>query len=295
MQRTDGVVTLSIGVIAAASFLLSFYLTKSLLLPFLPFLVLGVGGFAYDFRTALLASVAAAIAILFFGGLDASVAFAFLFAIPTLLLLYFILRPEPYTVGGALTWLTSYAAVLVILIALAATSEPGGLEAVVKGYLKQMLPMMEPEIAPQVEARFNAYPYAFLAIPVAYLVIACYGVMWLSRWLVILGDGKDRPKIGIAPFNPPLLLPVFLIVAALFSFMGDGSVVFAAKALFLILLLPYFLSGLSLLHHASRNWAGRFWILLLLYLSISISPWVMAAIATLGGASHVRSMIRKQE
>jgi len=73
-----------------------------------------------------------------------------------------------------------------------------------------------------------------------------------------------------------------MVAATAAALVGSGWFGFVATNVALILCVPYFLTGLAIIHAVSRNWSGRTAILVALYLLLLLFRWPLIAIAGLG-------------
>jgi hypothetical protein len=95
-----------------------------------------------------------------------------------------------------------------------------------------------------------------------------------------------RPSPDLTTTTPPRwLLPSVVAVAAV-ALVGSGQLGFLATNIALILSVPYFLTGLAVVHAVSVRWNGRLAILIALYLLLLLFGWPLIVVTGLGMVEH---------
>lgn len=104
----------------------------------------------------------------------------------------------------------------------------------------------------------------------------CAG-LWSHGWLANRALAKRqlsrRPTLAIAPFFMPPWMLTLLGLCALASLAGGESLAFLGRASLIMLLLPYFFLGTSLLHHFTSGWPNRRFLLFFIYFCILTQFW----------------------
>lgn len=118
--------------------------------------------------------------------------------------------------------------------------------------------------------------------------------MWIAQEILQRFEHTLRPMPDFLDFGLPPYLLWLLLGGVILSFI-PGETAFLGGALTLVLLVPYFLLGLSVIHAISRRWidraALRYSVLGLFYLILVIPGWLIVPIALLGiveNWAHIR-------
>lgn len=278
-------------------------------------LPLFIGGLSSGLYVMLLGGVACAVLLAITGGFWLSVGFAAMTAAPALWLTHLALQSretmtedqkptlEWYPAGHLLTWTMGMAAVALLFAALSTLSVEGG----IRGPLITVLETVNQTELENALARANV-PISidqFLEV-VADIIPAATAWYWillitLNMWgaqkiLVYLGRAL-RPSPSLPDIDIPQGVGLPLAVALL-VYLIPGSFVpseaqFVAATLAAILLLPYFLLGLAVVHAISRPWPWRHLWLAFLYL-VMIYMGLPALILCLVGLVEPWARLRQQ-
>ena len=108
----------------------------------------------------------------------------------------------------------------------------------------------------------------------------------VATWLVLLvlnasvaqtllvNSGRNlRPVLDLTGFRLPAWMPLAPLAAAALAFVASGDVAFAARNLALIALVPYFLTGIAVVHVVSRPWPARGLFLAGFYVIVFLFGW----------------------
>ncbi len=224
-------------------------------------------------------------------------------ALPSLLLLRMVLsrRPSPEgnpvwcPPGKMLCWLTGYGAVAFVIVAYVAGSGPNGLEdairASISAALKIMMEDMDPSkataAARMVEAIVQIVPRYLPAIFVASWLVSMVVNAHLAQNIAVRLKRNIRPAVPLLEMSLPFgLTGALLATAVLWRLVGPGLVGFVSLNLALIMLVPFFLLGLAVIHAISRAWPSRTPILVVIYLIMVFIVWPMILVAALGLAEQ---------
>ena len=122
----------------------------------------------------------------------------------------------------------------------------------------EMTRKMDPEGAAILERGGNGLQQALLVFGVWATIFLLYGAALLSNFIVLSNRYSLRPSLRLTPFTPRGYVLVAMAVAALFGLIGNpsetGSLPDVARIICLLLLLPYFVSGLGSIHQALSRW-----------------------------------------
>ena len=84
-----------------------------------------------------------------------------------------------------------------------------------------------------------------------------------------------------------------VVAAAAVALVGSGWLGFVATNIALILCVPYFLTGLAVLHAISARWNGRTAILIAVYLLLLLFGWPLLVVTGLGMVEHWAGLRQK--
>ncbi len=196
---------------------------------------------------------------------------------------------EWYPAGRTLCWLACGASVLFLIAAFAAMGQEGGLRAQTEelflpamggreqfvAMLAELQPSADPEVL--IEIMTATLPTA-LVIYLAAMVAANAGIA--QRILVRTGRAL-RPSPPIKSMDLPVELDIALALSVALS-LAPGEAGFIGGSLAVILMTPYFLLGLIVIHAISLRWPGRAAILTLLYCAMLFVQPLSFLIAALG-------------
>jgi hypothetical protein len=254
----------------------------------LPLLAVGL---SLGLGPAALASAVAMVTIAAVKGFALMGLFAAADVAPVLIIVRFGLLNRPaddgsiewYPPGQVLTWLTLYCAAAFAVLAVALGSGPQGLEAGVTSYVdgfRQMVAGTQDSAAVDRMLATLKRVFPFLVVTWWVIVISVNAHM-AQKILVRTGQAK-RPSPDLTTTAlPPWILPV-VVAAAAVALVGSGWLGFVATNIALILCVPYFLTGLAVLHAVSARWNGRKAILIAVYLLLLLFGWPLIVITGLG-------------
>jgi hypothetical protein len=183
--------------------------------------------------------------------------------------------------GGAFLALTMYAVFMFGLLSLMAPVEFDRLLAVLEDGWQGALSQLDPSAA---EAMRGAENISHLALAFGVWMAAgmCYAAACLGNFTVLAYRKSVRPSLALQPYQPPAWLFGLFLVTAVLSLMDAGRWTLMGQMLSLILLLPYFISGLSLVHMALRRWQySAVWISGF-YVIILMTLWPVLFLAAYG-------------
>ena len=256
------------------------------------------------------------------GGLAPAIAFAMLFSLPVAFLAFICLpqRAEPapadassfaprpdwqrpdwqLPIGRALALLTLFAALIAILVFAALESQPGGYEAILRRPLEHSMEQLAQagrSVSPEaVDAMVGQLSRMFLAAT-AWVMIAVHAACAAiaERFVARRGLSLAAPVAWSLLAVPGwMVLPP--VAAALATLVATGPAALLAINLFLILVFPWFLQGLAVLHVLLRGATGRKAILFLFYglaLPVLIVP-IGALMVGLGLVDHWSGLRRRR-
>ncbi len=281
---------------------LLFLLPNAGLLIYLPLLPLLLAGFS-EGATALLYAGLLATAITFLLGPEGdSLFFALFLAFPAWYLVQGALRFRG--AGSVRQWhpllavfadLALFTAVMFLLFALlAASEEPGGLQGIIVHELGSHIDKAEPSLAPILARLATDWSFAVFAAAAWMYLLIVYGMAVLANSLLAARGLALRESLAFAPQGLSPWLAAFVGFSAAWALLADGNARFEAETIFLILLFPYFLSGLALLHQVSRGWQGRSLWLIAGYSALILFAWPAVILVAAGIYVQLAEMLAKR-
>ncbi len=213
-------------------------------------------------------------------------------AAPVLLLVYLGIQSRPaasgkaewYPTGYMISWLGGVALVYLVAVALYYSGPQGGLEATTGAMIRERvglvvgtLPGREPDaLARDITRLFPATMLTTWQM----IVLANYG---LAQGLLVRFQKNIRTEPAFASLDLPRWPLAVLVVFAAAS-MISGQVGYAGRNGLVIIAVPFFFLGLSVIHALSSRWRGRPLILMMVYLVLLIFGWPAVVVAGLGFA-----------
>lgn len=261
-------------------------------------LPLFAAGLGLGLARAVLAGLVAMVTVAAVAGLPRAALFAATDAVPVLMVVRFALLNrqteaggiEWYPPGHLLTWLTLYCAGA--FLALAAVLGQG-LEVGISEYVEQFRAFMGGNEGPAVERMLATLKgvFPFLVVSWWVIILAVNGVV--AQKLLARAGRARRPSPDLTATAPmPWLLPAAVAAAAV-ALVGSGWLGFVATNTALILCVPYFLTGLAVLHAISVRWSGRTAILIAAYLLLLLFGWPLIVVTGLGMVEHWAGLRRR--
>ncbi len=152
---------------------------------------------------------------------------------------------------------------------------------------------LEPEMAKMAETILNQYAHVILALEYWVVIMGITAALFFAHFVAETYGLQRRPELQLKPFAPPALLPMLIAVGSACSFLPYASVAAAAQTATIIMLLPYFFSGLASIHARLRA-SDHTAILFIIFYSVIILfiGWAPLAITLYGLTRHVSSLNR---
>lgn len=169
----------------------------------------------------------------------------------------------------------------------------GGIEPVVAEALRQGFTQADPAVQAAVDQLAGHWAFLVVGASAWWWMLLVYVHAVLALWLVRLREPVTAPvNLGLRPFTLPLGLLGVLFVCAGGSFVTDANLAFGAKVLFIILLFPYFLLGVSEVHQRVHAWPHRGIVLFLLYFFTLSQGWPALVLACIGVFQQLKALTR---
>lgn len=270
------------------------YESAGMLFVLIPPLVLYVVGFSMGIKPALIAACSAVAGIIAVGGTAAGIVnFVVFYAVPAL---YFIQRSlmwravdntgtkEWYPLGNILLVLTLYFSAIFLFMGVVSENEAGWLHKTIEQDFPKELERVDPEQAKLLkDAKVDTGTLVYIVLGVAtwLSVLVFYGLAVAAHQLLKLEKKQQRPSMRLEQFRIPTWLLMLLGGCAVVLVAGDGTAD-AGKVLLISLLLPYFLSGMCLIHDKVTQSQWRMAILAGIYMLLVLMVWPVALIILVG-------------
>lgn len=197
---------------------------------------------------------------------------------------------EWYNSGQAMVALVQYVALAFLVLGYYNAGGEGDLLLLIQSNIAQGTENMEPAVAEQFGQIAADFPYLVLGTVLWFTVLATYGAACLANFICKSYGRALRPSLAITVFDPPSVTLVFLLLSGIVGFFVPHETAYVAQTLFFVLLIPYFLLGLALLHRASLRWEGRnFWLGVIYVLMMGIQ-WPTLFFVGWGFIYHLRRL-----
>lgn len=289
------------GVLSGLLFLSTLGGPTLIMLQYLSQLPLFAVGLGLGLGPAIIASVVASAIPLAVDG-PRGLIFVFAHAIPVVVLVRQALLNRPaapgapgghavaewYPPGPMLVFLSAYAAGAVVLASLLLSGHEGGMAGAVVELFEETLEILNGESLDQI-SREAVAAYAFVLpamIGVSWLIMVAVNGVLAQSLLVNFGRAL-RPTPAFAALRLPYW-PAYAVggAAVLWLIAGPGNIGFSAAAVLIVMLAPFFIQGLTVVHVAVRRIPARLIILIFFYMFLLFLLWPMIAVAVLGLAEQ---------
>jgi predicted membrane protein DUF2232 len=248
-----------------------------------------IAGLALGLPAALMATAVASVSVMTAGGLLGGIVHALVNALPVLILLNRALlsRRAPdggvewYPPGLLVAWLSGLAAVtLGVLLTILAVGQ-GGMAGSVHRQIELILPMFGPN-QESLRPLFEIVAPILPAIIVAAWMLVTMANGAIAQAITTGMRRALRPALKIAETELPNWLAIALVIAAGVVLLGHGLIATIAANATVILLVPFVVLGLAVVHVATRGVRARGFLLGGLYAVTAILTWPLIVIIALG-------------
>ena len=294
-MKTGTAIAIGGGLLSGLLFLSTLAGPTLIMLQYLSQLPLFAVGLGLGLGPAVIASLVASAIPLAVDG-PRGLIFVFAHAIPVVVLVRQALLnredangvAEWYPPGPMLVFLSTYAAGAVMLASLLLSGHDGGMAGAVVELFEQTLEVLNGEPLDQI-SREAVAAYAFVLpamIGVSWLIMVAVNGVLAQSLLVNFGRAL-RPTPAFAALRLPDW-PAYAVGASavLWLIAGPGNIGFAAAAVLIVMLAPFFIQGLAVVHVATRRIPARLIILIFFYMFLLFLLWPMIAVAVLGLAEQ---------
>jgi hypothetical protein len=252
-------------------------------------------GLSLGAGAGIIASASGMVMAAVLGGAFAALLFGVIHALPAWLVVRQALQNHPRA-DGSLAWyppgfvLSGLAVLTTVLFAAAAIAiwgAGGTLTETISANLEQTLTSIMPSVP-------IAHRQALLAGIIPYFP-GLVGVAWIITTAIngtlaqalLKRTGKNlRPSPYFADLDAPDWLSWAIAASAVVALIGPGDLGYVGRNVVMILAVPYFFMGLSVVHALARrlNFPGTF--LAAFYLVLIISVWIAVLVACVGAIEH---------
>jgi hypothetical protein len=277
------------GVLAACPYFVPLSSTRSsLILVYLSQLPLFVGGLWGGVTAAALAGLTASLILLAASNITGVILFAALNALPVILLVRQALLArtradgtvEWYPPGLLAAWLTALG-LTAIMLTLLVFGGPDDIQEIVREILAPVIDRLVDETTP---ARDELVGYLAMIMPG--VVIASWMVMTLTNGSLAQGllarfSVSWRPSPTFAALELPTWFPLLLLLAAAGTAL-EGVIRFIAINVMIILIVPFCLAGLAVLHTIAYRFSHPAVPLVGVYVLAGVFGWPLLLVILLG-------------
>lgn len=241
------------------------------------------------------ATLVACAVVLLFCGVDIFVQFVLMVALPSWVfgrqLMKVRLLPEGgvewFPVGGAFIAYTLYGFVLLLFLGLyASQGTEAGLLASLQKDVDAATASMDAEVVGVVQTISRQFPYVILSVFIWSWGLLMYGAAVLAHSVSAVYGRVLRSHVRLTPFLPPQWWLMPLLGSGVLAMASDAESSFIGMTGFVVLLLPYFMCGISLIHRDIRRTAQAKWWFAGFYFLLVLGQWPIIFMVTMYGLAH---------
>ena len=254
----------------------------------LPLLLLGLSrGFIY----ALIASIIGAFGLAFTTGFSQGILYSISVAIPACLIIYLALSSSKSDdgsthwrpIGDVFSSLTIWGCTILIILAITQINSPGGLISSIEVFLNRVI-----------ENRIHLSPLSTRQMLIDRL-IPLFPALIIFSWMLMTvinsvlaqkvllkANMNVRPETKYSDITIPEWNYWFLAFAVIFMFIGSGNFEFIVRNIAFILMSPFFLVGLAVVHILTKRFRLSSIVLITFYFLLIISTWIILVSVMIG-------------
>jgi len=265
------------------------------LLIFACLLPLYLVGLAYGSRHAVRAAYASTFVSIVLLGPENCLPFVLFVLMPSCFFLRQLLQwrgnehaPSWYPALRALAKLSVLTTIIFAGMGLIADANDQHFQTIIARSLPDDLNGMDPEAVLSLQHLLAEESFLIFALLGWMWVILLYGIAVLTNGFLNKHSLALRPSLALSPGGLPASLLVLLFICAVPALLSQGNTRFLGQMMALQMLLPYFLSGLALMHALSRARAiprRRLWISSF-YIALIFTGW--PAVIVVGAGLYVQ-------
>lgn len=284
------------GVLSALPMMLALTTAGGIMFILVSPLPLFLAGLSFGTQAAVIAGATASVTLGLAGGALAATAMVVVLAGPAMLLVRQALLHRPataadgtryqewYPAGLLLTALTLIGVTWLVVGSGLKLGVEGGIEASLRSDIAQSLEMLIPQASPGERARAAAAitPLAMGAGLLSWLLLLGLNGI-LAQGLLVRYGRNLRPSPKLSEIELPNWLAPVLAATLLAAFLIEGDLGYLAQNLAVVLVLPYFFLGLSVVHALTMGMNARTVILTIFYIALVVlSIWPSVIVIALG-------------
>ncbi|WP_029006781.1 DUF2232 domain-containing protein [Azospirillum halopraeferens] len=263
----------------------------ALILVYLAPLPLFVSGLWFGFgAVAVAGAVAGGVVLLATGSPVATLGYAATGVLPALVVVRQALLARPaadggiewYPPGHLLIGLTGLGVAAFLVAVLLAAGEPGGLEELIRGMVREVAGLFGPEGEAPPPDEALGFASAMPGIMAASWLLMTIVNATLAQGLLMRFGRNRRPPMRLADLELPQWAPPAFAVAVLAAMVLPGTAGFVALNVAIILGLPFAFAGLSVVHVFAERQRSRTALLVGFYLFLFLFGWPIVLMVGLG-------------
>jgi hypothetical protein len=265
--------------------------------PFLPLFVLAMAGMTFGRSGMTVATMVAIPLILlslpFYEALLTITTQLIPLALFVRSLMVAVLNPDPPSltwapVGNAVAILCLYGALLYAFIIGTQSGLYSYISETMLADIKKGFTTLDPNMAAALEGMVSKIPHLLLAIEFWIWSLMMFGIVVLAHMVADTMGYSRRPSLKLAAHTPPDMVLAIFGLACVLGAIGTESLMHAGQAASIILLIPYFFSGLGCINARLRQlpnptlWISGFYFLFFLF-----TVWPLIMVTMYGLVRHL--------
>jgi hypothetical protein len=152
---------------------------------------------------------------------------------------------------------------------------------------------LEPDMSQMGKTILSTYPHVIFAFEYWVLILGMTLVTVFAQMVAVTFGMQRRPELVLKPFAPPLLLPAIIAVAIVGACLPYARIAAASHTIIIIAMLPYFFSGLAVIHAKLRSFQHPALLFACFYSAMIVFfGWAPLAITLYGLSRHLGSLNR---
>lgn len=270
---------------------------------FLPLMPLAIAGLCVSARSCLIASLIVCLMAARIAGQEYAVSVAVIVVIP---LLYFVRKAllwrgdeqqkQWYPLMPVVAELTLMACIAIAgVILLMGHSEQVELKSAVAQSLHRQLDsqfnVSDPDAA-ATKKLIDEWSFVLFAFAGWLWVMMIYGFSAIANTFLKVNGIALRPSLALGSRGLPLWLPFVILVAAGLAAFGNGNDRYLGEAVILLMIMPYFLSGIASFHEISHRFGNRWLWIAVFYITLLVFPALSVFVIAKGVHAQIEELIK---
>lgn len=247
-------------------------------------------------RAMLAVSAIAAAFILPVGGVEGALFFLIFSLLPVLVIGGKALQSREsttgrqwYPLGLAFVELVS-ALVLLTVVMSFYYAGAGDINETLRQNIADGTQQLEPEYRSLVLQLSSSAVFMVIAASLWMWLLLAYLHGWIAQKIARSRGRAVRPDFAVTPFAMPHWMLGAMTLAGIASLLGSPTLSFAGKVSLMLLLFPYFLLGMALIHEKSTRLPSRGFVLFMVYFFLLAQAWPALLIAGYGVWHQCRTL-----